>query len=620
VPAGSRNCIPQPTTAQRVDILSYRQRPMHRAAYRNFGTHESIVTNQSVEAVAGIAGIRWWEIRLPGGTPTLFQEGTYAPGATDGIHRWMGSIAMDQFGNMALGYSASDATATFPSSWYTGRLASDPPGQMPQGEDSFIDGTGSQLSTGARWGDYTSMNLDPTDDCTFWYVNQYYPVTSNNIWRMRVGAFRFPPCGAGGPTGIQGTVTEFGGGPLAGVTVTPSSGPSTTTDGSGNYLLALPPGTYDVTFSLAGYFPQTFTGIVVPAAGTVVLDAVLTAFGGGPDLSIGDTTTIEGNAGTTDAFLAVTLSAPSGSTITADFVTQDGTASVADNDYTPISGTLVFAPGETLKNVTVSVIGDLQFEADETYFVSIGTVTAANVVDGIGQGTIINDDFPLATDSRVELIHGSKLARSLAAAGSVAIQDFFPIQSKARQSWEVVVDGTGGDIGTGGPNVVRLDSDGTTVVQTASSIGAGSSKSMRWENAGAADFNGYVRVESAGCTTTCTAEDVYRVRAYDTTYSISRFNNSATQVTILVVQNTSTDAVVGTAWLWDSTGALVSSQPLNLAPNATFVLNTSTVAPGVGGTITVSHDGRYGSLAGKAVAVEAATGFTFDTAMTPRTR
>jgi hypothetical protein len=237
----------------------------------------------------------------------------------------------------------------------------------------------------------------------------------------------------------------------------------------------------------------------------------------------------------------------------------------------------------------------------------------------VGDGLIINDDFPLASDSRTELIHGSKLARSLAAAGSVAIQDFFPIQSKARQSWEVVVDGTGGDIGTGGPNVVRLDSDGTTVVQTASSIGAGSSKSLRWENAGAAGFNGYVRVESAGCTTTCTAEDVYRLRAYETTYAVPRFNNSATQVTILVIQNTSTDPVVGTVWLWDAAGALANSQALNLAPNATFVVNTSTLASGAG-TITVSHDGRYGSLAGKAVAVEAATGFTFDTAMTPRGR
>jgi hypothetical protein len=193
-PCSGRSCIPQPGTSNKIDILSYRQRPMHRLAYRNFGTHESLVTNQSVEAVANIAGIRWWEIRDPDGSPVIFQEGTYAPGATDGIHRWMGSIAMDQSGNMALGYSASDATSTYPSSWYSGRLVGDPLGTMPQGEAAVIDGTGSQTGS-QRWGDYTSLNIDPVDDCTFWYVNQYVPTTSSVGWRLRIGAFVFDDCG-----------------------------------------------------------------------------------------------------------------------------------------------------------------------------------------------------------------------------------------------------------------------------------------------------------------------------------------------------------------------------------------------------------------------------------------
>jgi len=190
----SRDCIPQPGTANKVDILSYRRRPMHRLAYRNFGTHESLVTNQSVDAGSGIAGLRWYEIRDPNGVmPAIYQQGTYAPGATDGIHRWMGSIAMDNGGNMAIGYSASDATSVYPSSWYTGRLASDTLGEMPQGEGSFINGTGSQTAS-QRWGDYTAMTVDPEDDCTFWYVNQYIPVTSSAGWRLRVGAFKFAEC------------------------------------------------------------------------------------------------------------------------------------------------------------------------------------------------------------------------------------------------------------------------------------------------------------------------------------------------------------------------------------------------------------------------------------------
>lgn len=196
---GSRNCIPQPGTSNTVDILSYRQRPLHRLAYRNFGTHESLVTNQAVEAATGIAGIRWWEVRSPNASPSVYQQGTYAPGVTDGVHRWMGSIAMDRQGNMALGYSASNATTTFPSSWYTGRLAGDPLGTMPQGEASFINGLGSQTGS-QRWGDYTSMNVDPSDDCTFWYINQYYPTTSSAGWVLRIGAFRYPTCLGAAPT------------------------------------------------------------------------------------------------------------------------------------------------------------------------------------------------------------------------------------------------------------------------------------------------------------------------------------------------------------------------------------------------------------------------------------
>lgn len=193
----SRDCIPQPGTSEKVDILSYRQRPIWRLAYRNFGTHESLVTNQSVEASTNMAGNRWYEIRDPNGTPVIYQQGTYAPGVSDGIHRWMASIAMDRDGNMAMGYSASNGSSTYPSSWYTGRLATDPLGTMPQGEGVFINGLGSQTSTASRWGDYTSMNIDPVDDCSFWYINEYYPATSATGWRLRIGAFKFPSCGTG---------------------------------------------------------------------------------------------------------------------------------------------------------------------------------------------------------------------------------------------------------------------------------------------------------------------------------------------------------------------------------------------------------------------------------------
>ena len=186
----SRECIPQPSTTRKLDILSYRQRPLHRLAYRNFGTHETLVTNQSVEATTGIAGVRWYEIRSPNTTPTIHQQGTYAP--ADGLHRWMGSIATDHSGNMALGFSVSSGTE-FPGLRYTGRLVGDPLGTMPQGEGIIVTGTGSQTGS-ARWGDYSSMNVDPVDGCTFWYVNEYVPTTSTVGWRLRIGAFKFPEC------------------------------------------------------------------------------------------------------------------------------------------------------------------------------------------------------------------------------------------------------------------------------------------------------------------------------------------------------------------------------------------------------------------------------------------
>src|SRR5438132_2572270 len=196
---GSRDCLPQPgitNPAQYLDILSYRQRPTFRLGYRNFGTYESLVTNQSVEALPGVAGARWYEIRRTGGTYSVYQQGTYAPG--DGVHRWMGSIAQDKKGNMALGYSVVNATDVYPGIRYTGRLKGDPLGQMTLGEGTIIDGTGVQRTTNSRWGDYTDMTVDPTDDCTFWYVNEYYTLagqqSSTAGWQTRIGSFKLPGC------------------------------------------------------------------------------------------------------------------------------------------------------------------------------------------------------------------------------------------------------------------------------------------------------------------------------------------------------------------------------------------------------------------------------------------
>jgi hypothetical protein len=196
--SSSRRCLPQPgaTTSQRLDILSYRQRPTYRLAYRNFGTYESFVTNQSVEASAGVAGVRWYELRRTNGVYSVKQQGTYAPG--DGVHRWMGSAAMDWQGNLAIGYSVVNGTTVFPGLRYAGRLKGDPLGDLSLGEGTLIDGTGIQRSINNRWGDYSSLNVDPTDDCTFWYVNEYYTAAGQASsvagWQTRIASFKLPGC------------------------------------------------------------------------------------------------------------------------------------------------------------------------------------------------------------------------------------------------------------------------------------------------------------------------------------------------------------------------------------------------------------------------------------------
>jgi len=208
-PCDGRSCIAQLGTTNGIDIQSYRQRPLHRLAYRNFGTHESLVTNQSVEADPNLGGIRWWELRQTALNPAvdlifrdgfelldidfvLHQEGTFAPGVDDGISRWMASIAQDSEGNMGLAYSAS-SSAINPGIRFTGRLESDALNSMNRGEGTIVDGTGS-LTTNGRWGDYTSVNVDPIDDCTFWHVNQYLQNDGGN-WQIRVGSFKFNECG-----------------------------------------------------------------------------------------------------------------------------------------------------------------------------------------------------------------------------------------------------------------------------------------------------------------------------------------------------------------------------------------------------------------------------------------
>ncbi len=186
--SGDRNCIPQPGGIK-VDAIS--DRLMYRLQYRNFGNHQSLVVNHTVDTGGDHAGVRWYELRKTGGGWSIFQQGTWAP---DSDHRWMGSVAMNSKGDIGLGYSVSSET-TYPSIRFTGRLAEDPPGQMTFSEGEIKSGSGFQTSSSGRWGDYSMMAVDPVDDCTFWYTQEYYAVSGDRPWQTRIASFKLRECG-----------------------------------------------------------------------------------------------------------------------------------------------------------------------------------------------------------------------------------------------------------------------------------------------------------------------------------------------------------------------------------------------------------------------------------------
>jgi hypothetical protein len=185
-------CIPQTGTTQMLN--SYGDRVMYRLAYRNLGSYQSLLINHAIntESSSNNSGIRWYELQNTGSGFTLYQQGTYAP---DSNFRWMGSLAMDKMGDIALGYSVSSSTMS-PTIRYTGRVPTDPLGTMESEVDVLSAAgisPGSQTSR-PNWGDYSSMAIDPSDDCTFWFTSQYEATTGHAIWSTRVASFSFTNC------------------------------------------------------------------------------------------------------------------------------------------------------------------------------------------------------------------------------------------------------------------------------------------------------------------------------------------------------------------------------------------------------------------------------------------
>jgi hypothetical protein len=380
---GGGACIPQSGTTTKLDSLG--DRLMYPLGYRNFGDHESLVVDQSVTAGSSV-GMRWYEIRTPGTAPSVFQQGTYAP---DGAYRWMGSVAMDHVGDMGLGFSIS-SSSTHPGVRYTGRLVSDALGTMGQGEGTVVTGNGSQINAGDcnpdqcsyRWGDYTSMQVDPSDDCTFWYVNEYIPTTGEFNWKTQIASFKFPSCTGGGgggapvvnsfnPTqGPVGTSVDVLGSGFTGVTGVTFNGQSasftfnsdsevhaTVPSGAttGPIAVTTPGGTgqssTNFTVTTGGGNPPTVTsftptsgpvGTNVTITGTNFTGATAVTFNGtaATSFTVNSSTQIQANvpAGATTGKIAVTTPNGTGTSSTNFTVTTSGGGSPTITGFTPTQG------------------------------------------------------------------------------------------------------------------------------------------------------------------------------------------------------------------------------------------------------------------------------------------
>jgi hypothetical protein len=186
-------CIPQPDDAPM--LASFTAWPLARLQYRHFDDHESLVFNHTVDADGNDhAGVRWYELRRTDADWSIHQQGTHAPdggedGLADDVHRWMASAAMDKNQNLALGYSVSSASE-YPGIRYGGRYADDGANTLPRDEMTLVEGEGAQTHPSGRWGDFSSMTVDPVDDCTFWYTAEYYAATSEAGWSTRIGSFQ----------------------------------------------------------------------------------------------------------------------------------------------------------------------------------------------------------------------------------------------------------------------------------------------------------------------------------------------------------------------------------------------------------------------------------------------
>ena len=450
-----------------------------------------------------------------------------------------------------------------------------------------------------------------------------------------------------GPSDVdEATVTDVMPGALVGPTWTcvATAGSSCTASGSGNISDI-------VSLLVGGTATYTVTGTVAPGAtGTLVNTATVTAPSGVTDPNPANNSATDTDTLTPETDLAITKTDSADPVNPGDplsyslAVINDGPSDatgVTITDTLPAGVTFVSSvPGPPTCSFTGGTVscglGAMVAGAGSSVTINVTVNPGANgmlVNTATVSGSETDPDTSNNTASAAtaigrrdgELSHGTDEVYDLAALpGPVADEDVFRIDQAPNSSYEVVIDATSGDIGAGnGPILERLAPDGMTVIQTSVAIGAGPSRSLRWINNSPFEVEGEtIRVRSAGCTTDCGPDDVYRIRAYETTYSVARFNNTGSQVTVLILQNPTDQIMGGVAHLRDASGVVVCNLVFGVTGHSTVVFNTTGCpgANGIAGSMTVANTMRYGEISGKAVALEPATGFSFDSPLVPRMR
>ena len=392
---GGGTCVVQPSTTQQLDSLA--DRLMYRLAYRNFGTHESLVVNHSV-TVSGGGGVRWYEIQNPSGTPSVAQQSTFAP---DSSFRWMGSIAMDQAGDMAVGYSVSSSSIR-PSVRYTGRVPTDPASTM-EAEVNVVTGAGSQTGSLSRWGDYSAMQVDPVDDCTFWYTQEYMKTTGSFNWNTRIANFKFPGCGnttpdytiAASPSSL--TVTQGSNGTST-ITVSSLNGfnSATTLSASG-----LPSGvtasfsTNPVTPPSGGNATSTLTLAASASASTGTATVTITGVSGA--LTHSATIALTVNAAATPNFtigaspssVTVTQGGNGASTVTITSQNSFNSATTLSTSSLPTGVTAAFSTNPVTPPANGSATSTLTFTASASAAAGTTNVTVTGTSGSLTHSTTI---------------------------------------------------------------------------------------------------------------------------------------------------------------------------------------------------------------------------------------